>query len=448
MKYMVLYTDGSARPNPGISGYGIHGYIGEEGNFKTIDNKWVMTSVGYVNKKDKNRYVNITPDYIIEKYGRYEESTTNNQAELDALIEAIKIAKERLTKEDRLHIIADSEYVVRFVNSVLNNIKVDYNSNIPYLNKIKELMKDIEFQFTIERVDGHSGILGNEEADTLSNIGRNLKNTDMNKKHVYKELIIDPVEYWFYEPDINEFLKKNKKLLITLKNNTILNDKNLHCITNYKRKNIDEIGKKDPDINYAIIHTNKPVKEINLILEEAKDGTDLLKPYVIDLSEVLNKKTSRKLHLYGKDYIKKRRVIFDVIETTDSNPVVLAMEIFPESLSWYTVEHFKQLYEIKNLLEKNEVKYLDIKEEIYKNIKNNRFTIETDKFKIPLVFRVNIPEPSLFTKLKKEIKNIYLLYKEKDNIIYDTCIYIETENNEWMLETNFFSKIRFKKSKE
>ena len=450
MKYMVLYTDGSARPNPGRTGYGVHGYIGEEGSFKTIDNKWTMTTTGYVPKKDKSKYVELKPDYIIERYGRYEDSDTNNKAELDAAIEALKIAKERLTENDKLHIIADSEYVVRFINNTINGKEGNYNSNQEYLKTLKELVENLDFNFTIERVDGHAGILGNEEADTLSNIGRNLKNKDINNRHVYKDLIIDPIEYWFYEPVINEFLKKNKKLLITLKNDTILNNENLHCITNYKRKNIDEIGKKDPEIQYSVINSKDNVNEINIVTNIIKDGTDILKPFAINLAELLNKKIARKLNLYKEDYLIKKKVMFEIIETTDSNPIVVAVEIFPVSLSWYTVGHFKELYRIKKEYDSGDkkIKTIDIKDLVFENIKESKFYIETDTFKVPLIFRVNIPEPSLFTKLKKEIKKIEFIYKENKDVIYDTSIYIETINGEWEIETVQFTKIRFKKKKD
>ena len=448
MKYMVLYTDGSARPNPGKTGYGVHGYIGEEGTFKIIDNKWLMTTEGYKPKKDKEKYTLLKPDYIIERYGSYKNSDTNNKAELDAAIEALKIAKERLTKDDKLYLIADSEYVVRFINNTINNKEGNYNSNQEYLKILKDLIKSLDFNFTVERVDGHAGILGNEEADTLSNIGRNLK-YDNNENHIFKDILVDPKTYWFYEPDINEFLKKSKKLLITLKNNTILDNHNLHCVTNYKRKDIDEIGKKDPKIQYSIINSGKDNKEINLILDYIKDGSDMLKPYAINLAEVLNKKIARKLSLYGKDYINKKRIMFEVVETNDSTPIILALEIFPESLSWYTVKHFKHLYDLKNELDNKseKMKILDIKDLIYDNLKETKVNVETDSFKLPLVFRVNIPEPSLFSKLKKEINKVLFVYKENDSVIYDTFIYIETINGEWMIESAYFTKIRFKKNK-
>ena len=448
MKYMVLYTDGSARPNPGRTGYGVHGYIGDEGSFKTIDSKWVMTTQGYRNKKDKSKYTGLKPDYIIEKYGRNEDSSTNNQAELDALIEALIIGIERLKEEDALHIIADSEYVVRYVNNILNGKNADYNSNVPYLEKIKELMGKIKFTMSIERVDGHAGVLGNEEADSLSNIGRNLKNNDLESRHVFKEIIVDPTEYWFYEPVINDFLKKNKKLLISLKNEPILNNSNLHCVTNYKRKSVDEIGKKDPSINYTIIENEKPVEEIELIYNYVRaEKDDMLKPYVINLSEVLNKRIAVKLHLYKEDYLIKRKIMFEVVETTDSTPIILATEIFPQSLSWYTVEHFRELYKFKNEYDNknSKVKTLDIKDLILENIKEKKVTIETDTFKTNLVFRINIPEPSLFSNLKKKLDKVELLYKENDEVIYDTCIFISTIDGQWMIETNAFGKIRFKK---
>ena len=383
MKYMVLYTDGSAKPNPGETGYGIHGYIGKEGTFKTVENKWLMTDKGYLPKKEAKKHILIEPELIIERYGKLDNSDTNNQAELDAIIFTLELAIERLEKDDKLHIIADSKYVTNYASQHLNNNTPSYNGNESHLSKLRELLDKIEFEITISRVDGHIGILGNEEADRLSNMGRYLNLNG--KKEIDKILIMDPKDYWFYEPDINAFLAKNKKLLITLKNTTIFDNKNLHCVTNYKKKHIEEIGKKDPEIKYSLIRSEKDVEEIDLLLKYSKDNSDMEKPYAISLADILNKKIARRLHIYKEDYLRKIRTMFDMIVTAENNPVVLATEIFPESLSWYTVKYFKELYKIKNEIDNDNINKIDITDIIFDNLKKPKIIIDTKDVKIQLI---------------------------------------------------------------
>ena len=63
---MIIYTDGSCRKNPGPGGFGV----------VVLDDD----------------------EYIIEKYSHFEESTTNNQQELKAILYAmIKYGKEKPT---------------------------------------------------------------------------------------------------------------------------------------------------------------------------------------------------------------------------------------------------------------------------------------------------------------------------------------------------------------
>jgi len=257
MKYMVTYVDGSARPNPGITGWGLHSYIGEEGEFKQIKSKFIASDKGYVSKKMKSKVKQIKPTLIIERYGKNKKSDTNNTAELDAFYEAIKLAKEYLNKGDKLTILTDSEYVRNLIAGYLKTGKHNYKSNLKQIDEILKYLKDIRFDLEILKVEAHIGQIGNEEADRLSNIGRKLKLGD--KDSVYKEVKVDFKDYWFHKPDVNEFISKDKKILLVLKNDTILDDKNLYTITNYKKKDIAEIGKKGNFVNYDIIRSNKPI---------------------------------------------------------------------------------------------------------------------------------------------------------------------------------------------
>lgn len=114
------------------------------------------------------------------KYGKHErkisgaaKDTTNNKMEIQAVIEALKIIK---NKNCPVRIYVDSNYVLQGITTWISNWKkkdwVTANKK-PVLNKelwieldkLKSEFKDIQFI----KVKGHSGNVGNDIADTLVN---------------------------------------------------------------------------------------------------------------------------------------------------------------------------------------------------------------------------------------------------------------------------------------
>ena len=139
-----IYCDGGCRPtNPGPGGYGVIRF-----------------------DEDNN---------IEEWYQRSEPMTTNNQMELEALLVAIKMAKKQ---ECDVIIYTDSAYARNCILGWAHNWSKNgwlTSKKQPVLNK--ELIEKIynlyyeDFLNTrvkIERVAGHSGIVGNELVDALS----------------------------------------------------------------------------------------------------------------------------------------------------------------------------------------------------------------------------------------------------------------------------------------
>ena len=91
-----VYTDGSAKPNPGVGGYGVYIF------YEMVD------IFEFVQKYDE-----------VSLYGLVEngKKTTNNRAELAAAIKALEYIQEHL-KCDRVTIHSDSQFVVRGVTGV------------------------------------------------------------------------------------------------------------------------------------------------------------------------------------------------------------------------------------------------------------------------------------------------------------------------------------------
>ena len=139
MKALEIYTDGACRGNPAAGGWGVY--------------------LLYKNEKK-------------EFYGG-KLNTTNNQMELTAAIEGLKVLKEPC----KVKLYTDSKYVMDGINSWIANWK---KNNWKTASKKDVKNKDLWIELDAETckheiewvwVKGHSGIIGNEKADALANMG-------------------------------------------------------------------------------------------------------------------------------------------------------------------------------------------------------------------------------------------------------------------------------------
>ena len=142
MKALEIYTDGACRGNPGAGGWGVY--------------------LLYKNEKK-------------EFYGG-KLNTTNNQMELTAAIEGLKVLKEPC----KVKLYTDSKYVMDGINSWIANWK---KNNWKTASKKDVKNKDLWIELDAETckheiewvwVKGHSGNIGNEKADVLANMGLSL----------------------------------------------------------------------------------------------------------------------------------------------------------------------------------------------------------------------------------------------------------------------------------
>ena len=139
MKTVNIYTDGACRGNPGLGGWGV-----------LIE------------------YENISKEY----FGGAQE-TTNNQMELKAAIEGLKILKEPC----EVNLTTDSKYVMDGITSCIENWKKNNWKNSAKKDvKNKDLWMELDELVSKHNikwnwVKGHSGHKKNEIADALANKG-------------------------------------------------------------------------------------------------------------------------------------------------------------------------------------------------------------------------------------------------------------------------------------
>lgn len=139
-----IYTDGGCEPNPGKAGSGLALY--RQGKLTEL---W---------------------------YGLYNPNGTNNTAELNALHQALLIAKHELEQGKSVHIHSDSQYSINCITNWaygwkakgwkrktagdIANLAIIQDAHLLY-----DLLKD---KLKISHVAAHIGIEGNELADRMS----------------------------------------------------------------------------------------------------------------------------------------------------------------------------------------------------------------------------------------------------------------------------------------
>ena len=157
---LKIYCDGACEDNPGEAGSGITVYNND--------------------------------DAPVLYYGNYIKNGTNNIAELNALIKALKIAMQSDCKD--IIIYSDSKYSIDCITnwsySWKRNGWTKNGGEIKNLSLIQEghnLYNEIKDKIIIEHVKGHSGIEGNELSDRIAVNEIKKKNIDY-LEYKYKNL--------------------------------------------------------------------------------------------------------------------------------------------------------------------------------------------------------------------------------------------------------------------
>jgi ribonuclease HI len=208
---LVMYADGSFLP--GRAGWGLHGYTFLPTPLeKKPKGKYLPSEKGYLETKALDQTV--TPVAYINAYGRVETNPTNNTAELQAVIEAIRMAHKYPVTH--LHILSDSEYVrkglTKYVKQWLNNGWTKSDGQ-PVANQDywKELL-DVEREWksanrTLELVwvKGHAGEPGNEAADANAKTA-----SKSQRRYRFKES--PAAEYAAKLPETNPLIMKMRML--------------------------------------------------------------------------------------------------------------------------------------------------------------------------------------------------------------------------------------------
>jgi len=165
MNAIKIFTDGAAKGNPGPGGYGAVLLLDDD----------------------------------VREIGEAKKLTTNNEMELRAVVEALKHVPEG---SEGVEVYTDSKYVVEGATGWIfgwmkNGWKTKADTDVSHKELWQELiglLKKVKVDW--HKIPGHSGLIGNERADTIaSDLGEG-KTVDLyNGKREGYEYEIENVEY-------------------------------------------------------------------------------------------------------------------------------------------------------------------------------------------------------------------------------------------------------------
>ena len=151
-EHIKIYCDGACSGNPGNAGSGL---------------------AIYSNKKNP-----------VLLYGAYEEEGTNNIAELNALHQALVIARQT-NSQNIISIFSDSKYAIDCITTWAYSWKKNGWSkkggeikNLELIIEAHTLYEKLKNKIEINHVKGHSGVEGNELADRMAVHTIKIKNKD------------------------------------------------------------------------------------------------------------------------------------------------------------------------------------------------------------------------------------------------------------------------------
>jgi len=288
---MICYCDGGsraphARGGPGWGGFGIHGYL-----YRTVEElkkgagipDWIPTSDGYLKKKNVAtvEHTEVEVIHYIDGVGSFGIDITNNYAELQAAINALRHAQQYVIT--RILIVSDSRYVIDGMTNYVDNWasygwKKRNGEEIANLSLWKELvdLRDglrqhgvtIDWRW-VKGHDEENGNIGNDIADRYATIGV------MASKGSSVKIEIDTTEaqgYWKNDVDKHPLLCHKRLYFNTGEG---VNTPGQYYIGEHGSDD-ELLGKRKSDGCYGIVRLKNPEPVVEVVINHAVSAANTL----------------------------------------------------------------------------------------------------------------------------------------------------------------------------
>lgn len=331
----VFYADGSSKPNPGRTTFGVHGYSYVYSSDKSPTFKYDFTHLGYkvksaagldddgqislvrqdddaleeiqaTKRRDDSKPMSQTlqehnvlgkaadpvyPVKVYDIYGYVSEHSNNNIAELEAAKSAIECAVKNGYK--KIDIVTDSISTVQCYNAWIHKWadngwrKSDGTplKALEYMQNLHKYLCDVTSQgysYKLHWIEGHSGHYGNERADMNAEHAHNQRHTSVVQR--------DSQSHFNYKS------KRPSQLylpsLIGTLNNKRTDGLYAYISTNREDK-IQLYGTKSTTAAYSIILSKTPIDEIQALYKGCqKFGVDEAKYVLVDLQKLYSRQAA------------------------------------------------------------------------------------------------------------------------------------------------------------
>ena len=484
--HLVIYTDGSASPNPGYVGSASHGYIYHDiepkKHYELYDS--ILTDKGYIHKStyDPSMGKPVEPLYFIEQNSSYDIIGSNNIAELLAVKQIFEWLNHNNMSFKSILIYSDSNYVVSGINDYhgewienewlrkdkkeISNKDV-WKETIDLWYSIKTNNQDIQVKW----LKGHSSHLGNQLADFASKIARF---NSHNGIYQYKESIADAKEYFNGKVELNPMICYNN---VVISNRPNQNESGVYYL--YKSNLEDHlIGKANSETSYAIIYLKEPeriIEQIKTRQEEARiyDAILLAK---VDKFKIKNYYDRIKNSVFNSLLAQTTNdllILSDPYSEGNSfnnkNTDSITTEINPPQLLSSALDHYSFLYDLLFALINGKgcyIKYksFDITEQFYKSEidkKQNESLILREEFvvgykehildislnekkvRIPLILGLDMPDRNVLKRIEKKHPKVELILIESGKESFGYCVYIQDDDGYGIWDNRSASRIFF-----
>ena len=373
VKRAVLYTDGGCKPSRGIGGWGVHGYVYDDGVPKvgTGQKDWLITPTGYIDIKEPlsneewldkwddlrelakdPKLKNVNVQNYVDMLGSLIPESTNNIAELTAMTQALSYLMEKGI--NKALVLTDSKYV----KEGLTNWVVGWERNgwikqdgQPVANgehwktlvAIKKTLEDNGCALTVEWVKGHAGEqdgveqdnLGNALADQYASMAIIAGRKGRNVHHVKDT---DAKGYWKPKVDINRMFAHSRWYFDT-NITTPFKTESGHYVYHLgdHGKDDDFLGKRMSDASFSVLYLKEPEPTLEKVRQlQREEDVDNFNSIVIGrLDFIFKPHVYDMVQEHGGDFLRRRSHKLDLYEPKD---LQLTKELRPPKLAFNLID--------------------------------------------------------------------------------------------------------------
>ena len=357
----VIYTDGSARPNPGFHGSGLHGYfyaLLDEKQKPTKVNSLIATDKGYVLQKDLEKSQANPVEIVgyIDTFMASEYEGTNNIAELNAVSMFFEQYPEEAKLIKRLQVFADSQYVLNCMTKwidgwIRNNWITGSGKPVSNRDEIERLHQHLSnfrtyAELEMDWVHGHNDDFGNVKADYLAGIATS--HSTSGKATIYRK-ISEPTGYHKVDVDLHPLLGLKRVYFNTSSEQNIPGK---YFQTGWSGNEFI-VGKRTPEASFCVLELTNPDPAMEAVMEAQYH-------FPSDYNKLVYAKLDRVKSVDVYPYLIEhgRYCLWDdprnnCVNFMDKKPVTI--EVRPGELPMRAIETLNHLEEI---LEKFKTEYL------------------------------------------------------------------------------------------